>query len=217
MNTLSNSGLPNKDKVIVSRNVRAFTLLEVTIASVIFGVIMTSVFAIFRSGTQVYHVAVIQSELEGQARKVLDEVEKAMMDSSISTIQESSASMTSPYSSPTFTFKKCTGYDGTTHTFTYGNLCRVAAVNGTVYYYENYGLGNQTSIALSSGVSNYLELEKTTPDSTDNNGNGLIDEAGLCFALAQNKVTIYLTLEKTASTGVKYQVTLNSAVTLRNK
>jgi prepilin-type N-terminal cleavage/methylation domain-containing protein len=201
---------------------RGMTLLECILATAVLSVIMIAAFTLFRMGTRVYAVGVIQGQLEAEARRVVDAIAANIQESGISTIQESVASLTPPASGKTLTFRKCTGYDAATSTTLYGNAMRYALTPGTsarnsVVWYQDYGLGSQVPVYLADDVPQFLEQEKTTTNGLDDNGNGLTDEAGLCFTLQQNKVTVYLSATRTDSAGQSYFVTVNTSVQLRNK
>jgi len=59
-------------------------------------------------------------------------------------------------------------------------------------------------------------LEKELPNALDDNGNGVIDEAGLAFVLEGNSVTIRLTLEREGPDGERLSRTRETMVTCRN-
>ena len=86
---------------------------------------------------------------------------------------------------------------------------------GRVIRVENPGLATEQRVTLAKGVAEYLEGE--IPDgANDENGNGLVDERGLCFVLDGNELTIRLTLMRASLNGRTYVSTAESSVFLRN-
>jgi hypothetical protein len=63
-------------------------------------------------------------------------------------------------------------------------------------------------------VSEYLEGER--PNGTDDNGNGLIDERGLCITVENGIYTIRLTVVGKDSRGRQIFHTVETSVTPRN-
>jgi len=80
---------------------------------------------------------------------------------------------------------------------------------------RNAGLANQVESVLCGGVRELLHGE--TANMADDNGNGLIDEGGLSFALVGNgTVTIRLTLVARDPHGLLVARTVESSVHMRN-
>jgi hypothetical protein len=59
-------------------------------------------------------------------------------------------------------------------------------------------------------------MEGELANGIDDNGNGVIDEKGLCFVVEGNRVTIRLTIDKPGPDGKHYRRTLETTVTCRN-
>jgi len=86
---------------------------------------------------------------------------------------------------------------------------------GRVILVLDPGGANEQRTTLAKGVAEYLAGE--VPDGVnDENGNGLVDERGLCFALDGNELTIRLTLRRSSLDGRIYESTAESSVFLRN-
>jgi hypothetical protein len=66
-----------------------------------------------------------------------------------------------------------------------------------------------------NGVSEYLHGE--TRDNTDQNGNGLVDEQGLCFDFDGTSVIVRLTLAARDASGVTLTRTVQERVFFRNR
>lgn len=85
--------------------------------------------------------------------------------------------------------------------------CRILLVT-------DVGLATERSITIATQVAEYLERE--IPDVDDDNGNGLEDERGLCFAVDGSVVEIRLTMVGLGSDGNTIWRTLETSVGLRN-
>jgi hypothetical protein len=83
-----------------------------------------------------------------------------------------------------------------------------------VVWIQSLGLPGQTSSVLADGVTEYLEGE--TLNNLDDNRNGLIDEAGLCFTVDASSVVVHLTLAARSAGGILVTKTVEKRVYFRN-
>ena len=79
---------------------------------------------------------------------------------------------------------------------------------------EDPGLPGEKRARWCRYVADYLEGE--VPNGLDDNGNGLIDEPGLCFTQENGLLVIRLTLEETTSSGEVLTQSVETIVTCRN-
>ncbi|MCK6461257.1 MAG: prepilin-type N-terminal cleavage/methylation domain-containing protein [Planctomycetes bacterium] len=79
---------------------------------------------------------------------------------------------------------------------------------------RNAGTTAETETAWANGIRSYLEGE--VPNGLDDNGNGLVDERGLCFARDGEAIVIRLSVEGRDSRGRVMARTVATAVRPRN-
>jgi prepilin-type N-terminal cleavage/methylation domain-containing protein len=79
---------------------------------------------------------------------------------------------------------------------------------------RNVGTEAEIEVPWESGIRSYLEGE--VPNGLDDNGNGLVDERGLCFALDGDSIVIRLSVEGRDTKGRILVRTVTTAVHPRN-
>jgi len=84
-----------------------------------------------------------------------------------------------------------------------------------IVWIENVGLANQRTRVITEWVRENLEGEIGN-NFIDDNGNGLVDEAGLCFDLDGERLNIRLTLERRMGDGTLITHTAQRTIALRN-
>ncbi|HEX5137081.1 MAG TPA: prepilin-type N-terminal cleavage/methylation domain-containing protein [Planctomycetota bacterium] len=85
---------------------------------------------------------------------------------------------------------------------------------GRIVLVRNAGTAAETEVPWEGGIRSYLEGE--VPNGLDDNGNGLVDERGLCFALDGESIVIRLSVEGRDSKGRVLVRTVTTAVRPRN-
>ena len=192
------------------RNTRRFTLVETVFSVAILGTIFGSIYAMIRSGTRAFTVASASSRIDTQCIETLDQIAELLRASKLSTI---TPQQISPFSSSVINFQRSIGYAaGAT---VWGNSERILLTNGTVQWIQNVGLASQTTKTLTHDVPTLLERE--TANGADDNGNGLVDEAGLCFNFNGSSVDVRLSLRARSSTGQTLTHTARQRVFFRNR
>ena len=195
---------------------RGVTLIELMIAISILSVILIISFEATNMGLKAFVVGTLQSDIRYNARKAVDTLSEELIGINPAQITEPETDFLPPANSGTITFKKPTGYDLSEEDFTYSNTFRLTVVDRELRLYENVGLSGETYKVLVDGVADSLEGE-TPNNNEDDNGNGLVDEGGLCFAAEDAKIFIALTLERTdEKSGQTYQATVFTNLKLRN-
>ena len=192
------------------------TLVETVITVAVFSVLIGMALSGVRVGTEAYRVGSVDGDVQNACRRALDELALELVDGVASSIQETGGLLTAPSSSPTLTFRKCEGYDRENEEIVLGDLVRLAREEGRAAIRRKFGVSGEWAKFLADGIAESLEGE-TAGNGLDDNGNGLIDEAGLCFTLTDCKLTIYLTVERANAKGDLRQATLSTTVRLRNK
>ena len=84
-----------------------------------------------------------------------------------------------------------------------------------IVWRENPGLANERSFVLCRNVAELLDGEVL--NGNDDNGNGLIDEAGLCFDFDGKRVMVRITVQGADAHGLLISKTAQQAVSLRNE
>ena len=79
---------------------------------------------------------------------------------------------------------------------------------------DNAGTADERLTVLTHWVREYLEGE--IPNGKDDNGNGLVDEPGLCFDVIGEVWTIRLTLERRDSKNRSVMHTAQTSIKTRN-
>ena len=192
------------------RGSRGFTLIETVIALAILGTVFGSIYAMLRTSSRSFTVASANTRLETQVSETLDKISELLRASKLSTV---TPQQFSPFSSSQITFQRSIGYAaGAT---VWGNTERIALAGGNVEWVQNIGLGTQTTKILTHNVPTYLEGE--TANVADDNRNGLVDEAGLCFDVAGPSVNVRLTLRVRSSAGQVLTHTAQQRIFFRNR
>lgn len=100
----------------------------------------------------------------------------------------------SPLSSRWIDFQTQTGYDGKSWTWSSPRRIEFDVLDGTLGWNEDQGLPSQTRTVWARNVPALLEGE--TLNGADDNGNGLIDEAGFCVTREGDLLVLRLTVER---------------------
>jgi prepilin-type N-terminal cleavage/methylation domain-containing protein len=191
------------------------TLLEVIIASAIASVILLIALLMCRSAIGLYATESINGAAELTVERTLNQIVNEVIDLKPTLIEELLASMTAPASSPTLTFRHA-NYDPLLNASTYGPLTRITVENGQVALISDLGGANSSSRNLAGPVPALAGGE--TANGLDDNGNGLVDEAGLSFVMASaSTLKITLALEFRNERGVVEVFTGTATVQLRNQ
>jgi hypothetical protein len=99
----------------------------------------------------------------------------------------------SPLSSRWIDFQTQQGYDGKAWSWSAPRRIEYDPLDGTLSWIENQGLPDEERTVWARNVPALLEGE--TLDGADDNGNGLIDEAGFCVAREGDLLVLRLTVE----------------------
>jgi hypothetical protein len=122
--------------------------------------------------------------------------------------------LASPLSTEKIDFQSCIGFDNGNEVL--GDVERIEYIGAanTILWTQNPGVANERSVVWSQWVPNSLDGEQ--PNYLDDNGNGLVDEPGLCFDSLGPKVNVRLTLSRKDSQGHLHKRTIVNTVTCRN-
>lgn len=205
-----------------------FTFVEMMVASVVAILVAAGVYAILSTGTDTYATEAVSTDLERQAARALAAISNEIsMAGSVTIFPQQSP----PLSAAGLGLQKSEGYSGgavvwgplVLLTFDYdlddpndgkdndGDGC---VDEGLLVLRQDPGGPNDRTVVLARHVREYLEGEE--PNGLDDNGNGLVDERGLCVSVSGGVYTIRLTLERKDSNGRLLTRTVETSVTPRN-
>lgn len=204
-----------------------FTLVEVTISAAVMAMLLFAVGLATLDGNKAYMTGMAQDRATSLAQRTLDRIADTISMGGSGGIAPTT---TSPATS-SITFRTPTGYASGAVTwnaqtridFQYSaqdpndgvdNDRNGFVDDGMVVLTRDIGLTTEESIVLTRGVREYLEGE--TAAAGDNNANGLGDERGLCFQLAGDQLTIWLTIVGRDDNGRDVTRTVSTIVKVRN-
>ncbi len=192
---------------------RGFTLLELMIALVLFGLIGANVFMAMGSSTAAYQAGTARSDIEFQADQTLDRIALAIMGSAKDTLFSPTEF---PAAHSQLFFQRSLGYQVASSSKVLGEQESVSLEPGTtqVTWKEKPGLPDEKRIVWTNNARAFLAGEVS--NGLDDNGNGLVDERGLAFSIDGDLVTIQLTLEKVLENGSVLPYTVQTQVKCRN-
>ncbi len=188
-----------------------FTLLEVMIVMTLLGLVMAAVSITMETSRGAVNTSSAVTKAENLCYRALYRIVNEVRDAGKVTL---APALAPPLSSPEINFQNSLGYVAGAPVW--GDPLRIQFVpgSGRVTWTENPGLANERSVGLVRSVADYLEGE--VPNGLDDNGNGLIDERGLCFTLENNLLIVRLTLVIPGPKNTTVTRTLESQVYCRN-
>ncbi|MBI2901588.1 MAG: prepilin-type N-terminal cleavage/methylation domain-containing protein [Planctomycetes bacterium] len=181
---------------------RAFTLIEVMIATAILAVVVVMVYAMLKSSTDAFAAGGRRAGLNKQARDLLDRLAAEIADAGVSTLQPPF-----PNGATALTFRRNTGYTGGAITF-----------GAPITYAFAYEPGE-----YDNGIDDNQDgrVDEGRLVRTENNGDSVIlsrdiAEGGITFTQAGNTVRIVLTLELLDERREPVRTTIDTTIQIRN-
>ena len=153
----------------------------------------------------------VAMDMEDRAQQVLDRIAFEIMGSDYETLQPF---LQEPSDSYGITYQLSFGLQDGVAVWSDPQEIAKEQNDSIVYWQENVGQVGGRRLTWTRWASDYLEGE--IPNGIDDNGNGLVDEKGLSFALKGREVTIRLTLERADQDGAVQLFTFERKVTCRN-
>lgn len=205
---------------------RGFSLVEVLISSVIALLIIGAAVSMATENTQSAGMGTAIADTDTNGRRLLDRMVEILRPAARTSLVPATSA-----GEGFLTFQMVTGVapDGTQ---TFGPTQTLRLVNepeDPADDIDNDGDGRidecqivwirdvtdpSDQVVLGTGVAEYLDGE--TANSTDDNGNGLVDEPGLCFERVGSTITIRLTLLARVRALGLLPRSLETSFTLRN-
>jgi hypothetical protein len=149
--------------------------------------------------------------LEGKGNRSLARVTRLLRAAERETL---TPALSTPASAPTVDFRDCLGAEVGGVTFGETQRLRLDTADNTVEWIQDLGLASERTVVICRGVPDLLEGEVL--NNLDDNANGLVDEAGLCFAFEDEAMTIRMTLESDLPGGASTPRTFEGRVFCRN-
>jgi hypothetical protein len=211
------------------RRARAgLTLVELAISMTMLTVILGAVAVATLRGNDAYNTGRTVAELETRAQRMVSQIALELRGARRAGLVPDPLP---PFGSSTLDYQVNTGFAG--GAIAWSAPLRIALEyslnevddgadndsNGvadecSVVWRRNPGAANEERVVWGNWVREFLEGE--TPNGLDDNGNGLVDERGLSFAVTGDTLAIRLTLERLDPDRRLITRTVETAVGLRN-
>lgn len=206
-----------------------FTLVESVVAAVLFSGVMLTLGLAMDSAFGSYRMAEAESRLDQAAHRALDQILANLEDAGAGTL----GAPTGAFGSSSLTFRRAASYDADGGAIDWGEETTVAwqleegeldddldndgdglVDEGEIVWTIDVGGPSERTVTRVRGVPQNLDGEE--PNLVDDNGNGLIDEAGLDFEWDGTVLTVRLSLTAIGPRGVVLTKTVRTATRLRN-
>lgn len=201
-----------------------FTLIEVAMAAAVLCVALVATTDVVSTTGDALGTGLAAGRLEAQANALLDRIERQLIQAGAETLAPGV-----PAGESALSYRQAFDYEN--EQVQWGSPLRIEyradetedgidndsdrlVDEASVVFVRNPGLASEQETLWARGVRCYLEGE--FPNGADDNGNGLIDERGLCFAVEGQALVIRLSLEGRDTKGRVIVRTATTAVRLRN-
>ena len=166
------------------------TLVEACITLSLLGLVFGSLGMLIHSAQGTYRAGVSTMQLEREGSLAMARIAAALRAADLDSLSPTAAP---PFSSSLLNFQRNEGFDGKQTVWSDPQRIAHDPAAGRALWIRNPGLPGEEGVTWSRKVAPFLEGEALS--GTDTNGNGLIDEPGLCFTREGDLVTVRLTLE----------------------
>jgi len=163
------------------------TLIEIMVVVLVSAMVLYTLAASVRASVGTYRASAGSMSLEAHGSRAMRNIVEALRGTDadlIATLPQA------PFSSPVILYQDVLPFDGKIAAPSAPKT--VALVGDSVVWTESPGTTDERSATWCDGVPALLDGE--TLDGNDDNGNGLIDETGLCFVRDGTAVRVWLTL-----------------------
>ncbi|MFI5402086.1 MAG: type II secretion system protein J [Planctomycetota bacterium] len=201
-----------------------FTLIELAMASAVLSVALVATVDLVSTSGDALGTGMAAGQLEAHAGALLERIERQLIQAGAETLVPAL-----PAGESTLSYRQASDYEN--EQVQWGTPLQIEyrpdeAVDGVdndsdglvdeanVFLVRNPGLPSQQETLWARGVRSFLQGE--FPNGADDNGNGLVDERGLCFAVEGEAIIIRLSLEGRDTKGRVIIRTATTAVRLRN-
>jgi hypothetical protein len=200
--------LPRHDR----RASGGFTLIELTIAAAVLVIVLGNVYMVLSDTQRNYGSKTTANDVDVRARRTLDRIAAALVGASRDTL---TVAREAPENDSEINFATSLGIaDGVPMWSNPQRIALSSDASPSISWVENPGEPHETRVIWSRDVRQFAAGD--VPNGIDDNGNGLIDEKGLSFAIEGNSVRVTLTIERPGANGKPVTKTLSTLVTCRN-
>jgi type II secretory pathway pseudopilin PulG len=207
MNRRPNQRLP------AARRARAgFTLLEAAVATALAGLVIANVTIVLRASQRTWDEQTLETSLDVLAVQTLDRVTMALAGASREALQPA---YEPPLPCSDLVYEYSLGMQGEVEQWSAPQRIYMDGARAAVVWAENPGMPEEREVVWGKNVRNEL-ADEVLGNLVDDNGNGIVDEAGLCFTIEGNAVRVRITLEKTNPEGIVVRRSRESLVVCRN-
>lgn len=193
------------------RRTAGFTLIEVMISLGILALVGLSIVQILRALDDSYGASLVRMDRDVEGARTMDTLVAALRSADAEDLATVAAS---PLSSTTATFRRRLGFDGQTSALGEVERVRLDAAAGVLRWVERPGLPDERRLWSCDGVADLLAGEQL--NIADDNGNGLLDEAGFALSRVDGMLWIGLTLVTQDPNGRPVERTWTTFVSPRN-
>lgn len=173
------------------RTSNGFTLVEMAVACLVMALVFGSLATALSSSRTVFERGSRTMALEQDSSRVLRRVTDALRGADAASLP---LVPVSPLSSRWVDFQTQMGFDGKAWTWSGPRRIEYDPVDGCLAWIENQGLPSQERTIWARNVPAQLDGEAL--NGADDNGNGLIDEAGFCVTREGDLLVLRLTVER---------------------
>lgn len=166
------------------------TLVELAVSCLVMALVFGSLASALSSSRTVFERGSRTMALEQDSGRVLRRVTDALRGADAASLP---LVPLAPLSSRWIDFQTQQGYDGKAWTWSAPRRIEYDPADGSLSWIENQGLPGEDRTVWARNVPPLLEGE--TLNGADDNGNGLIDEAGFCVAREGDLLVLRLTVE----------------------
>jgi len=166
------------------------TLVEMAVSGLVFALVLGSLAMALSSSRDAFERGSRAMTLEQDSSRVLRRVTDALRGADTASLP---LVPPAPLSSSTLDFQTHQGYDGKTWTWSAPRRIAFDPVAGTVSRIEDFGLPGEDATVWARSVPALFAGE--VANGLDDNGNGLIDEAGFCVTREGDLLVLRLTID----------------------
>lgn len=187
-----------------------FTLLELTIGASLLALVAYQTWSVMRSASRYSRDEVSSITVQRDAEMVLDRIAYSILSANREFL---SPEKDSPLHSSEIRYQGVLGIQN--GNVIWGDPEDIGLERGNqVVWRQNPATEAERRVVWCKSVREFLEREVL--NGKDDNGNGLVDERGLSFAIEGNKVTVVVCLERRTRDGQSLTETVSTTVTCRN-
>jgi prepilin-type N-terminal cleavage/methylation domain-containing protein len=195
----------------VARDRSGFTLLEMSVALVLFVLVIGNVYSLLRQSSKAIGAQNSSFDIDTAAQRAMDHITMAIVGASEATLQ---SPLIEPFSTSKLDYVEQLGIQNGLQVTSAPQRIQYSSATGEVTWLENPGTPDEKRVVWAKDVPAFLKDE--IANAVDDNHNGIIDETGLSFVKDGKSITIYLTVKRTTPDGHVFEKKLQDTVTCRN-